>query len=153
MRETKTTKSKTKDKTTRVSVLDIANKDPNYDYCFRRRQDVVDGVDKYGYEPVGEGNNSGEKWALPFKTSRNKSKNTFVHDDVILCRRSLEARDYFKEKENEKYNAHKNLIRTAASRAQVQLRKLDQNATVRDESHGINFTQRSGPNQEEEVHG
>lgn len=130
--------------------LVVLNKDPNYDYSFRRKAEVEQGggVDRYGYEPITKGNSNGESWAIPYMSTKTKGSGQIVLEDVILCKRPKEVSTYFKSIEDERYNSQKLLIKNAAKNAQVKLRQLDPSATVTDSSSGINFTQRKGPTEE-----
>jgi len=149
MKPSKTQQNKTQNFSTQHSRCDVLNKDPDYDYCFRRKRDIEEGggMDQYGWQPVGEGNESGEKPAIPFLVN-TKAKKQIAFDDVVLCRRKKEVTRYFKQIEDDAYNAQQRFIATAAKRAQVSLRQLDQTATVEDQSE-IKFTQRPGPTEEE----
>lgn len=142
--------TRTSQSLTRPSALIVENKDPNFDYSFRRKEDIDQGggVDVYGYEPVGQGNSSGEVWGGPagmaHKSRGSKQK---VHLDTILCRRTKEVSSYFKQLENEKYNSQVRFIRDAAKNARLALRDLDPGSVVKDESQvsAKVFTQRTGP--------
>ena len=126
----------------RPSRLAIENKDPNYDYSFRRRKDIEEGggQDLLGYEPVGVGNSNGERFAIPVAT-KTRGKKQLVMQDTMLCRRHKETSRYFKQFEDQKYNSQMKLIKDAASNARVKLRDI--NGTVTDEIKG-DFTQRPG---------
>ncbi len=139
--------------TKRMSRLDILNKNPDYEYAFRLRKELEEGggVDQYGYECVGHGNENGERWALPIGAPKSKGKKQMILQDVVLCRRKKEVGAYFRVQENQKYNSQKMLIKTIAQRAQVRLREADPNARASMDISGIDFTQRVGP--EETVSG
>lgn len=135
---------------TRHSALFVGNKDPNFDYSFRRKEDIEQGggVDLYGYEPLNSSNSSGETWGGPagmaHKTKGGKQK---VYLDTVLCKRPKEVSAYFKNLEDEKYNSQVRFIRDAAKNARLALRDLDAGSVVKDESQvsAKVFTQRTGP--------
>jgi hypothetical protein len=146
MKASKTQEIGTRTKTTRrISRVDVANKDPNFDYCFRSRKDIEEGggIDNHGWEVIGANNSNGECTQVPGLKTRGKKQVAF--SDVVLCKRSKEITSYYKDLEDEKYNAQKELIRTAAPRAQARLRELDPNARVVDGSSGVDYDQRTGP--------
>ena|SRR3990167_2096498 len=133
-----------------ISRLDILNKEPGFDYSFRRRKDVEEagGVDEYGWEPVGVDNHKGEAWALPFPV-KTKGRKQLVFQDTILCKREHKFTAYFQRMENKKYNSQKMLITEAAGHAKARLRELDPNVRFEDgvkSSDG--FSQRKGPSEE-----
>ena len=138
----------------RPSHLNVTGKDPAFDYCFRKREEIEKGggIDQYGYEPVGRENNSGEDWALPdvIKSAHKKrSGKSLIFEDVILCKRPKEVSQYFQQIEDQKYNLQVNLIKEAAPRAQAKLRMGDQRATVTSDMSGMDLSHRKGPTIEE----
>lgn len=141
---------KTHIRKTTHSVLDVANLDPEFDYSFRRIKDVEDGdgIDQYGFEPLSAANWKGERSIGPSITmAKTKGAKQIRVQDTILCKRPLEAAKYFKDMEDEKFNAQQNLVRMAAQNAKAALRELDPGATLQDDSKGMDkaFTQRVGP--------
>ncbi len=135
------------------SAVSVAGKDPKFDYSFRRRKDIEDGggMDILGFEPVGEGNSSDERWNGPKSLqARTKGRKQIVNQDTILCRRPLETARYFKRLEDEKYNAQCRLVLSAAKNSQQKLRSLDPGAVVVDRHQGLEaaMVQRTGPTTE-----
>ena len=146
---TKSIGMKTEALATHQSRLAILNKDPAYDYSFRRKDDFKEAeIDNYGWEPIGVGNSAGEAWALPFPV-KTKGHRQLTYHDTVLCKRKKEVSRYFQREEDEKYNAQKNLILTAARSARTKLRQLDPNAQVIDDVKSSDgFRQRKGPSEE-----
>lgn len=137
---------------TRHSALTIQNKDPNFDYSMRKRRDVEDGggQDIYGYEPITQGNNTGEVFgAFPMRQKTGGSKQ-MVYLDTIACKRPKEVSTYFKREEDERYNAQVRHVQSAAKRTRNALRELDPDSVVQDTSNfsGPSMKQRKGPTEE-----
>lgn len=136
--------------------LRIANKDPKSDYSFRLRSkmDSSGGRDSYGFEPVTALNSCGEVLAGPLSFMNTKGKGQVVVDDVILCKRPIEAKLYFDKIDAEKYNRFQKFVRSAAPSARAQLRKIEEanglapTAEVNDNSRGFEFSQRTGPTEQ-----
>jgi hypothetical protein len=138
---------------TRHSAITINNKDPEYDYSWRNKKAIEDGggQDIYGFEPIGAGNTNGETLGpTPFK-QRTAGKGQLVYLDTIACKRKKEIAEYFKEEEDERYNAQVRHVQNASKRTRAALRQLDPNAAVIDKSNysGPGMTQRPGPTEEE----
>lgn len=153
MRSSKTQSigSKTPQNALIASRLAVSNKNPAYDYSFRRTKDIEEagGMDEYGWESVGMSNHDGEAWALPFPMKTKGHKQIKFHD-TILCRRKKEISKYFRQQEDDKYNTQKLLIVEAAGRARAQLRKFDPKAEVQDNVKSSDgFSQRPGPSEED----
>lgn len=154
MKASKTQISKTNvNKNTRHSGLSISGKDPKMDYCWRRRADIEEGggQDHLGYIQVTAANHTGEASGLPFLNKgikTNKTNKTFRLHDVVLAKRTKEAKDYFKGLEDEKYNSQIRFIKSTSQRARVKLRQIDSNAVVVDQS-STTLKQRPGPSMEE----
>lgn|SRR3990167_2372641 len=154
MRSAKTQEigSRTPKNAAQVSRLAITGRNPAFDYSFQRHKDIEDsgGQDEYGWEPVGIGNHDGEALAVPFPV-KTKGVRQFKFQDTILCRRKKEITQYFQRQEDDKYNTQKSLIVEAAGRARTQLRKMDPDATIRNEIKSSDgFKQRKGPSQDSE---
>lgn len=139
---------KTKEMTMRPSRLNILGKDPNFDYCFRLKSEIEagGGQDDYGYEAVGATNHAGESWSIP-GALKTAGKRQMIYADTVLCKRPKEATRYFKQIEDEKYNAQKKFIRDSAKNTRIKLRELDHSAIVEDQITG-DFTQRAGITEE-----
>lgn len=133
-----------------VGRLEVLNKEPGFDYSFRRKKEIEEGggIDEYGWEPVGVDNNKGEAWALPFPV-KTKGRKQLIFQDTILCKREKKITSYFRQLENQKYNSQKMLIAEAAGRAKAQLRQLDPNAMFQDDTKSSDgFSQRKGPSED-----
>lgn len=136
------------------SALSIQNKDPNFDYSFRRRQEIQDagGEDIYGWTPISEGNTSGEFFsAFPGQKKTAGSKEMY-YLDTVACRRPKEVSKYFKSEEDDKYNSQIAHVRSAAKRAKAAFREMDEDAKVKHDFKfkGPGMTQRTGPTEEGE---
>jgi hypothetical protein len=158
MKPSRTQASRTiSQKTKRPSGLEIVNKHPDFEYSFRLRKEVEEGggQDRYGYEPVTAANTSGEARAITFAPGMKSKKapGAILLQDTMLCKRPKQVAAYFKSLEDEAYNSHMEMIKNSAQRAQVRLRQVDGSATVTDQTSGIDFTQRVGPNMEESANG
>lgn len=130
------------------SALDIANKDPNFDYSFRLRKEIEEGggVDIYGFEPINEGNTSGEAWQGPIKALQKRGKSSIVYQDTILCRRPKEVAEYFQSVNNTRYNNQISFVKSIAPEANVKLRNMNSDSGVTMDVKGKNdFTQKTGP--------
>ena len=140
---------------THRSMLDVLNKDPDFEYSFRPLAAIEQGggQDFLGYEPVGGTNYAGETWSAPRGTSPRAGVKQMRFMDTILAKRPKETGDYFREEENERYNAQVQLVLTASKRAQGKLRQIDsgqQVAKVTGELKGSEyFSQRPGPTEKE----
>lgn len=133
--------------------LAIENKNPNYDYSFRRMKDIEEGggADFYGWEPIGVGNSDGETWQGPHGFSPRGATKTMRLQDVIACRRKKEISEAIKADEDEKYNAQVNLVRSATQRARGKLRQIDPGGNISVEG-GLapnQLKQRPGPTEKE----
>jgi len=151
---TATTAKRTQTKIGRFSAVQVAHKDPAYDYAFRLRHDIEQGggMDHYGFEPVSEANYAGETWGGPRSMSeRSRGRKQIHYQDTVLCKRPLETARYFQQLENEKYNAQCNLVMTASRRAGVRLRELDPGAVVVNSSKGLDKAMPQRPAQPEEA--
>ena len=146
--------SRTQSKTLgRFSATMVANKDPGFEYSFRRKADIEEGggMDHLGFEPVSEENYADEVWSGPRSMqARSKGRKQIVLQDTVLCKRPLETANFFKRIENEKYNAQCRLVQTASRSADVKLRELDPGAVVVNHSTGLEkaMPQRTGPTEE-----
>lgn len=132
--------SRTQQVAGRFSATMIANKDPKFDYSFRKKSDIEQGggMDHVGFEPVSEENYSGEVWNGPRSMQqRSMGRKQVVLQDTILCKRPMETANFFKAQENEKYNAQCRLVMTASRNADGALRRLDPGAVVVDSSTGL----------------
>lgn len=140
----------TVNKNTRHSALNINNKDPDMDYCWRRRVDLEEGggQDDYGYEQITSANYAGETSGVPFLNKNSKAKKGFRNTDVVLAKRTKEATQYFKGLEDEKYNSQVRFVKTTSNRVRAKLRQIDSDSVVTDHSSN-NLTQRPGPSMEE----
>ena len=156
--KTKSVGSKTQ-KHTRHSNLDVANKDPNSDYCFRRKKEIEDGggMDNYGYEAVNATNSHGEEWNGPASMKRKGGKGQMTNQDTVLCKRPLETAKYFKRIEDEKYNAQILHIKNACAAAKDKLRNISPDyvssatstlTNTEEEQNDRAFTQRPGVTEE-----
>lgn len=135
-----------------MAPLTVQNKDPDFDYSFRRRKDVEDngGEDLDGYSPVTEGNSSGEAFSMyPGQKKTRGSKSAF-YADTVLCRRPKHISRYFKRIEDEQYNSQVNHVRNAAKRARDAFRDLDPDSVVeaKTEFRGPGMKQRAGVTEE-----
>lgn len=141
----------TRQKQERFSPLSISNRDPECDYSFQRCKDVEDGggATYTGWEPVGAHNYKGESWGGPQIFKHRQGAKQFINQDTILCKRSKEISTYFKTEENEKRNHQIRFIKSVARNARERLRKIDPGSVVVDHSKGIEYTQRTGPTEEE----
>jgi len=150
---TQTTGSKTRSHT-RHSTLNIENKDPNFDYCFRRRKEIEDGggADIFGWEPIGPANSNGESFQAFPGQKRTKGTGQMVYIDTVACKRPKEVSRFFKSQEDEKYNAQIQHVRTASTRTREALRELDPDSVVEEKAtfKGPGMTQRKGPTEEGE---
>lgn len=141
--------SKTAKSVTRHSALNIANKDPNFDYSFRRKEDIEQGggVDVYGYRPVGADSKDAESYGGPAALfHKSRGKNQIVNLDTVLCKRPKEVAEYFKSLEDDKYNSQVMFVRDATKNSRDKLRSIDPRAVLTDNSDfsGKPFTQRTG---------
>jgi hypothetical protein len=138
----------------RHSSVSVSNKDPNFDYSFRRVIEIEQGggVDMQGYSIVDAATNTGETISGP-KTlaSRGRGKKQLGFMDVVLAKRPKADSGYYQSYENERYNAQQQLVLHAAKRAKVALRNLDSGSIVENQSTGLEkaFKQRPGPTMEE----
>jgi len=135
----------------KFSPLSISNKDPDCDYSFQRRKDVEDGggATYTQWEPVSAHNYKGETWGGPSCFKHRQGVKQFINQDTILCKRSKEISQYFKSEENEKRNHQIRFIKSVARNARERLRELDPGSVVVDSSKGIEYTQQTGPTEEE----
>jgi len=139
-------------RTGRLSRTSVGHKDPQYDYCFKRGEDVADGiVSQEGWEPV-QGPNTKETWLNKYAEkamARTKGNRQLKLGDTILCRREKEATAYFNEIVNDKRRAQARLIREATRNNRRALQKIDPDARIKDSSSITgSFTQKMGPNME-----
>ena len=139
----KTKISRTQKNRTQFYALDVDNLDPNFDYSFRRKSEVVEGLVPYGYEPVSAANYNGE-------TLKGRSgAKQISYQDVILCKRTKETTKFFKDMEDEKYNSQISLVKMAGKNAREQLRTVDPGSSVVNKSKGLErLKQRPGPTEE-----
>lgn len=161
MRAARTQKQKTR-ATPRWSRLSVTGKEPGYDYCFRRRKDIDEngGMDQHGWEPIGVANHKGEELGVPDRVKKHMAKGggrkQIIYEDVILCKRPVEVTAFFKEQEDERYNAQVNLIKNAATSARGKLRERMVEGGFDADSADITgtvetkLTQRLGPSIENE---
>lgn len=138
----------------RASRTAVTGKDPDYEYSFKRRVDVLtDGGSamQEGWEAINKENSKGENWetANHVRTLKDRTKATGeIHfHDTVLCRRHKEDAAYFKNFEDRKYNAQMKLLNEAAKDAKQKLRPIGDQAGLKDEfkQTGRQFTQRAGP--------
>ena len=143
---------KTSSHTRRLSAINIQNRDPNFDYSFRRKKEVEDGggQDIYGYVPIGESNSNGETLGAYPVLQRTKGSKQLVYLDTIACKRPKEVGQFFKAEEDERYNAQVRHVQTSAKKTRHALRSLDPDSVVKDDGSygGPGMTQRKGPTQE-----
>ncbi len=129
-------------KTSRTSVL---NKDPNFDYCFKRKEEVESGeASQEDWSPVS-GKDTEETWENSYekgKRARTKGTGQLVLQDTILCRRTKDASAHFKKFEDDKYNNQMKFVRDVAKNAKAKLRGV---ANVKDSSK---FSQKTGPTED-----
>lgn len=132
----------------------VKNKDPNYDYAFRKKDPIsLDIAAQQGWTPVSGNSHKGEKWASPIavhSVSKTAGKNEIHIEDTMLCKRPKTASNFYKQIEDHKYNSQIRLVNSAAERAMSPLREAnDDRAAVKDDS--TKFSQRVGPNDDSEV--
>lgn len=141
---------------TRNSALSVIGKNPDFDYCFRKKSDIQDGggEDMYAWSPVKQGNSSGEEHDNPLARYRagNRgsktaaSKKEITHLDVVLCRRPKEVGEYFQSQEDQKYNAGVGFIKSVSKNAREKFRDGGADVSVKDSSRheGPSVNQRMG---------
>lgn len=146
--------SRTQMSMNRFSQTLVQNKDPNFEYSFKRRADIENGsAEAWGWDVVNEDNNSGEvrKLDRTIKKRTGGSKQVSLID-TVLCRRdkNSDIAIYERQHENSKYNAQIQLIKTASQRSKAALRELDPGAIVVDGSKNLDrvLVQRTGPTEE-----
>ena len=142
MKQTRTEKIGTR--TGKFSRTAIAEKDPNFDYCFKRKADVESGlVGQEGWEVARD-----SSWFTPYqKQAKTKGRAQLALGDTVLCKRSTEASEYFNDYINEKRKAQIRLIKSAATDARQSLKQTGYSFKVTDNIK-TNFTQKIGPNLE-----
>lgn len=149
MKRGKTRSLGSKTQSIRRTALMIDNKDPSFDYSFRRRKDIDEGggQDMYGYVPVQRSNNNDEVWHGPKGLQTQSKAKQIVYQDTILCKRPKEVSQYFQQQEDEKYNSQVRLVLSTSKRVQMGLRQIDPDATVEDGSNfnESGFSQKIGP--------
>ena len=143
----KTRTSEIGTRTGRLTRTSVAGKDPNFDYCFKTRREIDEGLAEQEGWSVVKGRRD-ESWQNPFaakEESKTKGTGQMALMDTLLCKRSKEATAYYHEHNHvQKRNAQKRLIREARGLAQKQLRNGDPDAKV---TGGV-FTQKAGKNME-----
>ena len=140
---TRTIGNKTQRAVRRHSALDVQGLDSNMDYSFRRKEteESSGGTDGYGFTPVTMANSVGEDWAIPYKVEqKSKGKRQLVKDDVILCKRPKEAKEYFQAVDDEKYNAQVRLLRSGRKQGREKMRQAG--GDLVDSSKGIDTPER-----------
>lgn len=132
-------------RTGKFSRTAIANKDPDFDYCFKRKSDIESGViNQEGWEVAKD-----EAWQNPFqKEAKTKGKANLNLHDTVLCKRSKEASKYFDEQINQKKRAQIRLIKKVAKDARSTLRATGYDIKINDQTK---FSQKIGPNMEADV--
>lgn len=150
---------KTRKKVERVSPLNVLNKDPRFDYSFRRKSEIEDagGEDMYGWGPVKTGNCSDEVLDNPLarfrkteQKTKTKTRKEMKYLDVVLCRRPKEVSEYFRAQENEKYNANVRFIKSVSKNAKESFRDSGVEVSMNDTSkyQGPSVEQRLGTTEE-----
>lgn len=85
-----------------MSRLNVLNKDPAYDYCWKRKAEVESsGISLDGFVPVTDTNKANESYGINHQMNAGGNNTTyiFMYEDVVLCKRPKDVAEYYNARE------------------------------------------------------